>query len=76
MTDEPDLESLREAKRLLQAEFEQRAWFRGCGIAPSGDGLALRLNVDPAVEPDEGEIPSSFRGHKVDVVRIGSYRPR
>ncbi len=77
MTADPhQIQELQRAKEALREQYGRRAWFRGVGLAPSDAGLILRLNVDPAVKVDPAEIPHEFRGHPVDVVYIGAYKPR
>lgn len=71
-----DIERLQAAKDALKAEYGDRAWFRGVGIAPASNGLCLRLNVDPAVHVADDEIPQRYRGHAVEVVFIEKYEPR
>lgn len=76
MTKQKKLEALQRAKEALKGQYQNRVWFRGVGIAPSESGLVLRINVDPTAKVGEDEIPSVFRGHKVDVVFIRAYEPR
>ena len=71
-----DIEALRNAKKALLRRYGKCAWFRGAGIASSKSGMVLRLNVDPTVDVEEGEIPDSFEGFEVDMVFIRSYKPR
>ena len=71
-----DIEALRKAKKALLERYGKCAWFHGAGIAPSGSGMVLRLNVDPTVDVAEDEIPTSFEGFDVNVVLIREYKPR
>ena len=71
-----DINELRRAKEALQGKYGDRPWFRGVGIARTKSGLGLRLNIDPAVKLREGEVPKTFRDYPVEVVFIGSYKPR
>ena len=71
-----DIEAMQRAKKALHEKYGKCAWFRGVGIAPSKSGLVLRLNVDPNVKVAKDEIPHSYQGIKVNIVRIGSYKPR
>lgn len=71
-----DTTAIRAAKDALRAKYAAHAWFRGVGIVPRGDGLALRLNVDPESKPDPGELPGTFEGIPVVIVYIGAYAPR
>lgn len=74
MTSQRDLPQLRHAKETLAEEYGNRDWYAGAGIAPGADGLELRLNVVPDIEPQE-ELPQVWEGIPVQVVRI-SYKPR
>lgn len=71
------LRAAERAKRSLHKKFADRQWFRGVGIVPAVDGLALRLNVDPSVAV-ENAIPETYYNFPVEVVEIGGYevRPR
>ncbi|HEX9794367.1 MAG TPA: hypothetical protein VGC54_10330 [Planctomycetota bacterium] len=71
-----DLDALRAAKDALVERFGAEPWFGGAGIGRVGENLALRLNVDPAVEIDQLGLPQTFRGFAVELVRIKTYRPR
>lgn len=64
------------AKEALKAEYQDRDWFRGVGIAPAASGFALRLNVDPSSGLTRADLPREYRGLPVDVVFIGTYKPR
>jgi len=70
-----DATELRRAKEALQAEYGDRAWFRGAGIAPGKDGLVLRINVDPDRAGDD-EIPEIYHGHEVQIVYTKGYEAR
>ncbi len=74
--DADNIEAVRSAKNALQEEYGECAWFRGVGIAPSESGFLLRLNVDPNVEVETGEIPHCYQGHGIEIVYIGAYKPR
>lgn len=63
------------AKRSLQKKFRDREWYRGVGIVPADDGLALRLNVDPSIAPRD-TIPETYYKFPVEVVEIGGYEVR
>lgn len=63
------------AKRSLHKKFGDRAWFRGVGIVPAVDGLALRLNVDPSVASGDS-IPATYYNFPVEVVEISGYGAR
>jgi hypothetical protein len=71
-----DTQRIRSAKRALIEQFGDRTWFRGAGIAPTTEGLGLRLNVASDAQLAEDEIPESFEGFPVEVVRIQRYLPR
>ena len=71
-----DLQALRGAKQALHEKYGGCAWFRGVGIGRSDAGLGLRLNVDPTVPAQEGEVPTSFQGFPIDIVYIRAYKPR
>ena len=57
-------------------KYGDRCWFRGVGIVPTDEGLALRLNVDPDAIVEEGEIPATFQNIAIEVVRTKGYKPR
>ena len=57
-TGRPDLEAVRQAHRRLQAALAGRAGVSGVGLARSGDGYVLRVEV-----ADAGvEVPSRVDG--------------
>jgi hypothetical protein len=62
------------AKQHLAESLAGKTWVRGIGISPLKAGYGLRLNVDPASAPDE--LPASFEGVPVEIVRIAGYSPR
>lgn len=68
-------EALQRAKRALKKKYQDCGWFRGVGIVPTADGLALRLNVDPD-EPLEETIPDTYYTFPIEIVKIGGYRDR
>lgn len=72
----PSTRSLQRAKRSLLKKFGERRWFRGVGIVPTDEGLALRLNVDPDAIVEEGEIPATFHNIAIEIVRTKGYEPR
>ncbi len=63
------------AKRSLHKKFGDRKWFRGVGIVPAAEGLALRLNVDPSEAGNEA-IPETYYNFPVEVVEIRGYEAR
>jgi len=71
-----DLAEVQSAKKAIAAEYGERPWFRGVGIAPSAQGFSLRLNVDPASGLTREDLPAEYGGVPVEVVFIGKYRPR
>ena len=72
---EDQIDKLREAKDAFRAEYGDCGWFRGVGIGTTDSGLVLRVNVDPGCEV-QAEVPTEFRGCRVEVVRIEGYGPR
>ena len=66
---------LQRAKRSLLKKYGECGWFHGVGIVPSGDGPALRLNVDREERVDE-EIPDTYYNIPVHIVRISGYKTR
>lgn len=68
--------SLQRAKRSLAKKYGDCCWFRGVGIVPTDDGLALRLNIDPDAKVEKGEIPATFQNIAIEVVRTKGYEPR
>ena len=72
----PSMRSLQYAKRALLKKFGEREWFRGVGIVPTDAGLGLRLNVDPDVEVEENEIPTTYRRISIEIVKTRGYEPR
>lgn len=63
----PDLEAVRQAHRRLQAALAGRAGVSGVGLARSGDGYVLRVEV-----ADAGvEVPSRVDGVCVEVHTAG-----
>jgi hypothetical protein len=72
----PSTRALQRAKRSLAKKYGDRGWFRGVGIVPTDDGLALRLNVDPDAKVEAGEIPATFQNIAIEVVRMKGYKAR
>ena len=72
----PSTRSLQRAKRSLLKKYGERDWFRGVGIVPTDEGLGLRLNVDPDVKIEEGEIPATYHNIAIEIVRTKGYKPR
>lgn len=68
------LDTVRQAKSSMRAHLRDAAWFRGCGIAPAGDGFVLRLNVSSDAPPED--VPHEWDGVPVEVVEIEEYAPR
>ena len=67
--------ALQRAKRELKKKYQDCGWFRGVGIVPTADGLALRLNVDPD-KPLEETIPATYYTFPIEIVKIGGYQVR
>lgn len=72
----PSQRALQRAKRSLGHKFGHCEWFRGVGIVPVDDGLALRLNVAPNADIAENEIPATYYNIAVHVVKMGGYELR
>ncbi len=72
----PSQRAVRRAKKSLLRKYEGRDWFRGVGIVPADDGLALRLNVAADADIGDNEIPSSYYRIPVQVVKLAGYELR
>ena len=57
-------------------KYEGREWFRGVGVVPAGDGLALRVNVAADADIADDEIPASYYRIPVQVVKTSGYELR
>jgi len=68
--------TLQRAKRHLLEKYGECDWFCGIGIVPTGEGLGLRLNVDPDVPVEAGEIPQSYRRISIEIVPMKGYTAR
>ena len=69
----PSQRAIRRAKKSLLRKYEGRDWFRGVGVVPAGDGLALRLNVAADADIADDEIPASYYRIPVQVVKTAGY---
>ncbi|KGM12027.1 hypothetical protein [Cellulomonas bogoriensis] len=69
-----DLEHARVAKTHLQHVLKESVHVRGVGIAPTGDGYCLQVNV--RADADAHDVPSEVDGVKVLVKVVGELRPR
>ena len=72
----PSQRAVRRAKRSLLRKYEDREWFRGVGVVPVNDGLALRLNVAADADIADDEIPASYYRIPVQVVKMTGYELR
>lgn len=70
-----ELNALHQAKDAFTEKYGKHKWFRAIGIAPSDDGLVLRLNTDPDIETKD-EIPTTYQGFTIEVVQIKEYKLR
>ncbi|WP_456844789.1 hypothetical protein [Cellulomonas sp. P5_C6] len=66
-----DLEQARAAKEHLRATLKDRSDVRGIGIARSGDGYQLQVNVSGDVTVD---VPGAVDGVHVHVRVVGAVR--
>ncbi|MET0788822.1 MAG: hypothetical protein ABWY33_06220 [Cellulomonas sp.] len=66
-----DLEQARAAKERLRTTLKGRSDVRGIGIARSGDGYQLRVNVSSGPASD---LPDDVDGVDVDVRVVGAIR--
>lgn len=71
-----DVAAARKAKVEAEKRFGKAAWFRGVGLAPQGDGLAVRLNVAPEGRTQADSLPKELGGVPLEVVFIEGYGPR
>jgi hypothetical protein len=76
MSADHEIDAAKRAKKLLLERFQRSIWFRGVGIAPSDEGLKLRINVDPETAPDPSELPLELEGIPVEVLLTKGYSPR
>lgn len=72
----PSRRTLQRAKRTILDEYGDCEWFCGVGIVPTKTGLGLRLNVDPDVAVEAGEIPRKIRSVDIEIVPIRGYEAR
>ena len=68
------LEQARRAKDQLASTYGDAPWCRGYGIAPLGEGFALRVNVAPGTPSTT--VPRLIDGVPVLAVEIEGYKPR
>jgi hypothetical protein len=74
---DPDkLAAAHKAKAEAETRYGQADWFRGVGLAPHGDGLAVRLNVAPEGREHAGSLPKELGGVPLELVFIEGYGPR
>jgi len=71
-----NLDAARKAKLEAERRFGQASWFRGVGLAPQGDGLAVRLNVASEARQHAHSLPKELGGFPLEVVFIDGYAPR
>lgn len=75
-----DVERVHAARRALDAAYRDAPWFVGTGIVPTpragGAGFGLRLVVDPSDESDDLDVPATFDGFPLEIVRKPRYLPR
>jgi hypothetical protein len=63
------LHQARAAKEKLRRMLREVPEIRGIGIAPSGDGYVVKVNL--ASQPDDLDVPSSIDDVPVVVVVVG-----
>lgn len=73
---DPCREKLRSIKSAMLKQYGDCEWFCGVGIIPTDDGLGLRLNVDPEIEVEDGEIPDTYDSIAIEIMPIGGYEAR
>jgi hypothetical protein len=70
------LAAARKAKAEAEKRYGRADWFRGAGLAPHGDGLAVRLNVAPEGKEHARSLPKELAGVPLEIVIIEGYAPR
>jgi hypothetical protein len=71
-----EVAAARRAKVEAEKRFGKASWFRGVGLAPQGDGLAVRLNVASEARSQARSLPKELDGFPLEVVFIEGYGPR
>lgn len=70
------LAAARRAKQHAQERYGRASWFRGVGLVPHGDGLAVRLNVAPTERGEAPALPKELEGIPVEIVYTKGYSRR